>query len=229
MPRVTIVLPVYNHERYVEQTLESLYAQDYTDFQIVAVDDGSTDGSLEILNRHRGRIRIIESWHQGPATARNRALLATDSEFVAFMDSDDLCAPDRLRRQVHELQNAELIASALSFIDASGKTLPGLWSCPPVASDHYWAALLERNWIATPSVVIRRQVLDSTGLFDEGFSHAEDYDLWLRVGRTHSIGYIPSLLIRCRRHRANTSISIPGTVQERLRDVPAADAQQQQQ
>src|SRR5215475_10880871 len=97
MPRVTIVLPAYNHERYLEQTLRSLFAQDYTDFQIVAINDGSADGSLDILNRHRRHVLVIDSLHEGPAAARNRGLRATDSEFVAFMDSDDLCLKERLR------------------------------------------------------------------------------------------------------------------------------------
>src|SRR5215470_9053458 len=115
MKRITVVLPVYNHERYIEQALRSLYAQDYTDFQIVAVDDGSTDESLAILNRHRQHIRVIESSHSGPATARNQALRDTDSELVAFMDADDLCRPDRLRIEVERLQHDELdlVASAL--------------------------------------------------------------------------------------------------------------------
>src|SRR2546426_10317240 len=122
MSRITVVVPVYNHERFIEPTLWSLYAQNYTDFQIVAVDDGSTDESLAILNRHRPRVVVIESRHQGPAAARNRALRATDSEFVAFMDADDLCTPERLGMEVERLRNEklDLIASALSFIDTDG-------------------------------------------------------------------------------------------------------------
>src|SRR6185503_15085322 len=104
---------VYDHERYLEHTLDSLIAQDYTDYQIVAVNDGSTDGSLEILNRRREQVLVIDAPHEGPAAARNRALRVTDSEFVAFMDSDDLCLPDRLRLQVEQLNSVDLVASAL--------------------------------------------------------------------------------------------------------------------
>jgi glycosyltransferase involved in cell wall biosynthesis len=210
LPRITVVVPVYNHERYVEQTLGSLFAQDYSDCQIIAVDDGSTDSSREILHRHVSRITLIQSPHRGPAAARNRALEASDSEFVAFMDADDLCAPDRLRLSVEELQTGDigLVASALTFMDASGQSLPGLWTCPSNARNDYWASLLERNWIGTPSVMVRRRVLDAVGAFDEKFTHAEDYDLWLRICREHSIGYIDTPLVQCRRHGANTSIGI---------------------
>src|SRR5262245_61030799 len=208
MPCIAIVMPVYNHEAYLEQALTSLYAQDYADFQIVAVDDGSTDRSLEILNRHRRRVLILESKHQGPAAARNQALRATDSEFVAFMDADDMCRRQRLGLQVERIGKLDLVASALTFIDASGQPLPGKWTCSAEAANHYWGALLERNWIGTPSVMIRRRVLDAVGLFDERFTHSEDYDLWLRIGRQHSIGFIDSALVQCRRHSANTSIDI---------------------
>jgi glycosyltransferase involved in cell wall biosynthesis len=210
MPRVTIVLPVYNHERYLEEAICSLYAQDYEDYQIVAVNDGSTDGSLEILRRHQSRVLVIDSEHQGPAAARNLGIQATDSEFVAFMDADDRCAPERLHLEVEKLerQKLDLVASALDFIDGHGQVLPGMWTCPAEAAHDYWGALLDRNWIGTPSVMMRRNALNAAGLFNETFTHGEDYDLWLRAGRTHSIGYIDSALVHCRRHAANTSMSI---------------------
>ena len=84
MPRVTIVLPVYNHERYLEHALDSLIAQDYRDYQIVAVNDGSTDSSLDILHRHRGQVLVIDAPHEGPAAARNRALRASPREADAL-------------------------------------------------------------------------------------------------------------------------------------------------
>jgi GT2 family glycosyltransferase len=207
MPRVVIVLPVFNHETYLEHAIGSLYAQDYSDFQIAAVDDGSQDGSLDMLNRHGRRLLVIESAHRGPAAARNAAIQATDSELVAFMDADDLCRPQRLRLEIERLESEkrDLVASALDFIDAHGRPLPGLWRCPAGASNDYWGALLERNWIGTPSVLVRRDVFYRTGLFDETFTHAEDYDLWLRIGQEHSIGYVDTALVQCRRHPTNTS------------------------
>jgi len=210
MSRITVVLPVYNHEHYVEQTLRSLFAQTYSDFEIIAVDDGSTDASLEVLNRHAARLTVIESSHEGPAAARNRAIEAADSEFIAFMDADDLCSPERLEWSLAKLENEklDLVASALNFIDVNGKPLPGSWTCPSVAKTNYWGSLLERNWIGTPSVTIRSHALQGVGLFDERFTHAEDYDLWLRIGRDSSVGYIDTPLIQCRRHRANSSINI---------------------
>jgi glycosyltransferase involved in cell wall biosynthesis len=207
MPRITVVLPVYNHERYVKQALHSIFAQDFSDFEIVAVDDGSTDASLQMLDRYRSRIKVIHGTHGGPAAARNRALAASDSQYVAFMDADDTCEPQRLRLQLEKLEreSLDLVASGLSFMDALGQPMAGGWTCPSHARNDYWGSLLERNWIGTPSVMLRREILDSAGLFDESFTHSEDYDLWLRIARSHSIGYIDKPLIHCRRHSTNTS------------------------
>jgi glycosyltransferase involved in cell wall biosynthesis len=210
MSRVSVVLPVYNHEHYLEHALRSLFAQTHSDFEIIAVDDGSTDASLEILNRHAARLTVIESCHEGPAAARNRAIEAADSEFIAFMDADDLCSPERLEWSLTKLENErlDLVASASSFIDAKGEPLPGSWTCPSHAKSNYWGSLLERNWIATPSVMVRSDVLRGAGLFDERFTRAEDYDLWLRIGRGASVGYLDSPLVQCRRYAATTSMNI---------------------
>jgi glycosyltransferase involved in cell wall biosynthesis len=211
MARVAVVLPVYNHERYLQQTLESIYSQDYSDYQIVAIDDGSADSSLKILNKNHARITLIEAGgHRGAAAARNTAIRAVDSEFVAFIDADDVWTPERLRQSVERFQNGnvDLVASALSFIDTNGKELPGIWACPPDAANDYWGALLDRNWIGTPSVTVRRKTLDEVGCFDETFTHSEDYDLWLRAGQDHAIDYIHTPLVQCRRHSSNTSLNI---------------------
>lgn len=210
MPRITVVLPVYNHENYVGKTLDSLFAQDYADFRIIAVDDGSTDGSLAVLNSFGDRIDVLKSDHGGPAAARNLAIQATDSEFIAFMDADDLCEPERFRLSIEKIarDDIDLVATAMRFVDSDSMPLPGIWRRPPEAANDLWGSLLERNWIGTPTVTVRRNALDRAGWFDEAFSHSEDYDLWLRIGAEHRIGFIETPLIQCRRHALNTSIEI---------------------
>jgi glycosyltransferase involved in cell wall biosynthesis len=210
VPKITVVIPNYNHGRYIGETIDHIVRQTFEDWELVVVDDGSTDDSLDVLSRYQPRVQVIRAGHHGPAAARNRAIEATDSEYIAFMDADDLCEAGKFELQMRRLEGEQLdlVASALSFIDAMGWPIPGLWASPPNARNGYWASLLERNWIGTPSVMLRRSVLETTGLFDTQFSHAEDYDLWLRIGRAHSIGYIEAPLVQCRRHAGNTSIDI---------------------
>ena len=210
MPKITVVIPNYNHGRYIGETIDHIVRQTFQDWELVVVDDGSTDDSRDVLRRYERQLKVIRTEHKGPAAARNCAIEATDSEYIAFMDADDLCEARRFELQSGMLEdrNVDLVTSALSFIDESGWPIPGLWTCPPNARNDYWASLLERNWIGTPSVILRRSVLEKTGLFDPEFTHAEDYDLWLRVGRSHAIGHIEAPLIQCRRHETNTSIDI---------------------
>src|SRR5439155_20333854 len=179
---------------------DHLVRQTFEDWELIVVDDGSTDASLEILSQYEPHVTVLQNPHKGPAAARNAGIAATDSEYIAFMDADDLCEPRRMELPLHTLENEklDLAASALSFIDAQGWPIPGLWTCPPNARRDYWASLVERNWIGTPSVMLRRSILRSTGVFDEKFTHAEDYDLWLRIGRSHRIGFIEAPLIQCR-------------------------------
>lgn len=210
MPRVTVVVPCYNHAQFIAGTIHSILAQSYGDFEIVAVDDGSTDSSLDVLQQFQSRLRVLRSPHSGPAAARNRAMERSDSDFIAFMDADDLCAPDRLALQVNRLDEdrLDLVASELTFIDPRGNALEGKWSCPPYAALDYWGSLLERNWIGTPSVTLRRSALESTGAFNEEFTHAEDYDLWLRLARSFAVGYVDAPLVQVRRHEGNISRNI---------------------
>lgn len=229
MPRISVVIPNYNHAAYIRETLDHGLRQTFQDWELVVVDDGSTDASLEVLSEYQSCVTVLRSAHKGPAAARNIGIAATDSEYIAFMDADDLCQPQRLEVQIGKLENErlDLVASALSFIDAQGRAIPGLWKCPAHASRDYWASLVERNWIGTPSVMLRRSILSSTGVFDEEFTHAEDYDLWLRVGPSHAIGFIEAPLIQCRRHTANTSMdteSHKSFERRALRKVDPAEA-----
>ena len=210
MPKVTVVIPNFNHGRYIGEAIDHVVRQTFRDWELIVADDGSTDDSMDVLSRYQPRVKIIRSAHKGPAAARNRAIEATDSEYIAFMDADDLCEAGKFELQIRRLEGErlDLVASSLSFIDECGWPIPGLWTCPPNARNDYRASLLERNWIGTPSVMLRRSVLETTGLFDVQFSHAEDYDLWLRIGHAHSIGYIEAPLVQCRRHAGNTSIDI---------------------
>src|SRR5262245_41476463 len=132
MPRISVVVPNYNHAAYIGETLDHVVRQTFQDWELVVVDDGSTDASLQVLNEYQSCVRVLRSAHKGPAAARNLGIAATDAEYIAFMDADDLCQPQRLEVQIEKIQSErlDLVASALSFIDAQGRTIPGLWTCP---------------------------------------------------------------------------------------------------
>src|SRR5262245_3195106 len=115
MPRVSVVIPNYNHAAYIGETLDHVVKQTFRDWEMIVVDDGSTDASLKVFEGYP-RLTVLRSEHKGPAAARNIGIAASDSEYVAFMDADDLCHSRRLELQVHKLETQKLdfVASALS-------------------------------------------------------------------------------------------------------------------
>lgn len=228
MPRVTLVLPVFNGANFIRRAVQSVKEQTYRDLHLVIVDDGSRDASIHELAEQLG-ITLILGPHRGAAAARNRALVRGDSEFIGFMDADDYSFPHRIAAQVAEMERGklDLVASELRFVDENGLPLPGSWKRPAHAEREPWGSLLERNWIGTPGVLLRRTLLKDIGYFDEEFTHAEDYDLWLRAGRAHRIGYVDEPLVLCRRHIGNTSRNFAAHQhfeRRALQKVPAAEA-----
>ena len=206
---VSVLLPVYNAAPYLQATLESILAQTFTDFEILALDDGSTDGSGAILEACTDkRLHIIRhTENQGLIATLNEGLELARGLYVARMDSDDLMLPQRLERQVAYLEahpEIALIAAFVEFINSDGE-LCGSWSVDRATSDKASiAAMLPRtNCIAHPTVMLRRSALGKLR-YDPRQQGSEDWDLWLRM-RSHGmrLGKIPEVLLRYRQHGAS--------------------------
>ena len=127
-PKVSVVIPTYNHQCYILAALDSVFAQTFTDFEIIVVNDGSPDNTAEVLRplTESGRIRYIEQKNQGQSAARNRGISEAKGEFIALLDDDDIWPPDKLQWQVEELQNnpdTALVYGSVSFIDDNGECI----------------------------------------------------------------------------------------------------------
>jgi len=166
-PTVSVVIPAYNAERYIGETLESVLAQTYRDFEVVVVDDGSTDGTREIVRGYGEPVRLVEQPNSGPAAARNRGVREARGEFIAFIDADDLWLPEKLALQVPLFDDEEvgLVSCRVQLVDGSGRPHP-TYEREKVSG---WAfeKLLEGNFIGTSTVVARREALEGAGLFPE--------------------------------------------------------------
>lgn len=209
-PPVSVVMPVYNAERYVEEAVRSILWQTFADFELVAIDDGSTDSSGEILERlacYDPRIRVIRQENSGIATARNRASEVARGELLAIMDADDICLPERLGRQVSCMTarpHLALIGAGYEEIDSSGD--PTGWRMVPPARDEEIKNGLTRGCpIAQPTVMMRRDAFFAVGGYRAGFSQAEDYDLWLRLAERYRLANLPEPLVRYRVHADSSS------------------------
>lgn len=176
-PSVSIIVPAYNREVYISDALASLQTQSGVDADIIVVDDGSTDGTIDVIREiatRDNRVRLIQTAHGGVARARNVGLCAARGDYVTFLDSDDLCAPDRLARQIAKLRDCPAVTVVLGHsrwfteITADFRPVPGsLWyrRTDPILS----------------SAMFRPSVFDEFGTFDERLEYAEDMDLFFRL------------------------------------------------
>jgi len=196
MKKVSVIIPVYNVEQYVAQTLESVLAQTYTNLEIIIVDDESPDRSIDICRRYSDpRIQIIQQKNRGLAGARNTGIRQATGDYIALLDSDDLWLPNKIQRQVDHLESSPQVGVSFcrsAFIDDSGKPL-GTYQMPRL-KDITAPYLMCRNPIGNGSApMIRREVFEAIAFtsdrygvtekfyFDDSFRQSEDIECWIRI------------------------------------------------
>lgn len=205
-PRVSVLMPVYNGERYLREAIESILNQTFTDFEFVIVDDGSTDGTAAILDSCDDPriVRLKNHTNIGLPGSLNRGLTAARAEFVARMDADDISLTARLEKQVNYLDKHPeigILGSANQVIDAYDQDR-GMRHRPLYDLEIRWISLL-RTPFAHPATMIRRDVMTQNDLrYDEAFQTAEDYELFTRMLKYTCGANLSEPLIRYRSHPA---------------------------
>ena len=201
-PRVTIIVAAFNGERFLRETLESAFAQDFPSFEVVFVDDGSEDGTAEIARSFP--VRYVHQANAGLPAARNAGLAVARGELVAFLDDDDLLPPDKLSVQVRYLDDhtgTGCVLGRQEWIFEAGIDPPKL-KRDPVYGD--------LGGIAMGTAMIRRHVLEQLGGFDPTYRYAEDRDLFVRL-REHDAGIVvlPDVVLHRRLHGTNMTLDPP--------------------
>ena len=206
-PKVSIIIPVYNHEKYIRECVESALAQDYENLEVIVVDDGSTDNTPEILKEFKGKIKYIRQENQGAATAFNHGLKYAQGDFITWLSSDDVFLPSKVGVQVANLQKDPefaLVYTDCIKIDAEGQELEVVHShCPP--PERFVREYLMGRFITTPTILFRRKCIDRVGGYDEKLRVYEDTDIIFRLLKHYRLGYIPVPLAKYRWHSANIS------------------------
>lgn len=183
-PRISVIIPVHNRPAFVREAVDSVLGQAFRDFELIVVDDGSTDETPDVLAEYKGRIRRIRQANAGVSAARNTGVRAARGDLIAFLDSDDLWLRGKL-----EVQAAFFDAHPFALICQTEETWVrnGRRVNPKVRHKKPDGYIFERSLelcLVSPSaVMMRRKLFDRVGLFDESLPACEDYDLWLRVGR----------------------------------------------
>lgn len=215
---VTVIVPCYNVENYLQRALDSAFAQTYADFRVCAVDDGSTDGTAKILKKNAHRCSFVTQLNAGPAAARNGALRMSDSPFVAFLDADDEWLPHKLERQMELLKRDPSLGlvCCLCLVSEPGMRTPAAPNGQNLPlSGRLFEPLARTCFIFTPTVVIRRACLEEVGLFNESLAVSEDFNLWLRIAARWKIAFLPEALAIT--HKRPQSLSATISSEERLK------------
>jgi glycosyltransferase involved in cell wall biosynthesis len=208
-PTVSIVLPTFNRLEYLRPAVDSVFAQTFTDWELIVADDGSEEETAAYLAAlaNPPRVRVLRLPHTGnPGAVRNAGWQAARGEYIAFLDSDDVWVPEKLALQVASLRSHPERGwshTAFAVIDDSGNLLTGArarwW---PAADGWILASLIKMETvIAIPSVMVRRELLAQVGGFDVKQRMCEDYDLWLRLAGLSEIQGVRETLLLVRSHR----------------------------
>jgi glycosyltransferase involved in cell wall biosynthesis len=219
MPRVSVNIPCYNSARFIEATIASVLSQTYGDFELVVVDDGSTDETYDIVRSNRdARIRLVRQDNHGLGQTRNRLLEMSTGEFVAFLDHDDTWSPQKLARQVEMFDTsgpdvALVYTDAYQVYEAGHRVLYSRFHRPRWGN--VLVGLLEDYPILLSSAMVRRQVLVDVGGFPD-YQIAEETKPFLEIAHMHEIQYINEPLVDYRFHVSNTSRKLNLYVREML-------------
>jgi len=203
MPRVSVIVPAYNAARYLRAAIESVRSQTYDDWELIIIDDGSTDDTRLVAQSYAAvlgmKLRYVYQPNRGLPAARNTGIRQARGEFIAILDADDVWLPARLERGVALIDRSPrigLVHSRIARIDANGAVI-----CVPVFPPKRYLSgkiaihiLTRRGGMACPTVLFRKRCLDISGFFDEAMGATEDRDLWFRIAEHFEVAFVDEVL-----------------------------------
>jgi glycosyltransferase involved in cell wall biosynthesis len=199
-PLVSVVVTCYNYGRYLKGCLESILAQSYKDFEIIVVDDGSTDNTTDVIApyRHLNQVKYIRQANSGQARAKNVGIMNAEGTFIAFLDADDQWCPDKLEKQIALFDNPDVgvIYCRAKYLDENDHefdyNMTAHYLQPRRGKVTEW--LVFDNFVQFSSTIVRKKCFDEFGLFDESLKMGIDWDLWLRLSTKYEFDYVDERL-----------------------------------
>ena len=222
MTKVSIIIPAYNSLSFLPRTLKSVFNQTFQDYEVIIVNDGSSDGIEQWAEQITdSRLKLISQENQGQSTARNTGITHAQGEYIAFLDSDDLWEPTKLEKQVQVLERnpgVGLVHTWVALIDEGNQFLGKVWRSD--LEENAWAKLIDGNTIACGSVpMVRRCCLETVGLFQRFPFACEDWDMWLRIAACYQFKVIKEILVYYRASSASLSRSKVNDPVKKLKDI----------
>jgi glycosyltransferase involved in cell wall biosynthesis len=215
MQSVDVIVPVYNGERYLAATLQSIIAQTHPPKSLIVVDDGSTDATPQIVDRFSRTpipLRVVRRPNGGLSSARNAGIRESTAKYLAFCDADDVWAPQKLERQIAVFAGSgdpklAVVYCNIGYIDANSANVETPKGYEARLRGNILADLLENNFVtgSASAVLIKRTCFEVCGVFDETLTAAEDWDMWLRLAARYSFDFAPDRLVFLRLHDQSMS------------------------
>lgn len=207
MPKISVIMPAYNAEKYIKEAMDSILEQTWGDFEFIVLNDCSKDRTEEIILSYADEriVYVRNEKNLGVAATLNKGLGLAKGEYIARMDADDISMPDRFEKQVAYLDahpEVAVLGGLVEIFDENEKTTLRNYCAAP---EQIKIDLLFASALAHPSVMMRREVISGLGGYDRDFEGLEDYELWCRVAENHDIAICPELLLRYRIHSAQVT------------------------
>lgn len=207
MPKVSVIIPTYNRAHFIAGAIESVLAQTYKDYELIVIDDGSTDATAEVMKAYHGKLRYVPHENRGITSNMNMGVAEAKGEYFAMLGDDDLWLPDLLETQVTVLEKDPKLAfvcSGTHFINEQGKITKT--ASRGALRNKTFESLLEENFVSHLTAVVRRKCFNDVGGFDEQLATTQDYDLWLRLSKRYPFAYTDLPLAKYRVHGQNLSL-----------------------
>lgn len=220
--KISVVIPTYNRKKYIKRAIDSVVHQSYKPFEIIVIDDGSTDGTYELIKQSysSSQISLKKQKNKGVSAARNKGVKLANGDWIAFLDSDDEWFENKLELQVREIKKSKTFICHTNEIWIRN----GIRVNQMKKHQKYGGAIFKKCLdicrISPSSVMIHRRIFDEIGLFDEDLIICEDYDLWLRISSKYPVLYLDSMLIKkFGGHEDQLSKNINGIEQFRIQSL----------
>ncbi len=218
MPKVSVLIPTYNRSKSIREAVDSVLNQTYKDFELIVVDDGSTDDTGQVLNFYKDKIMYFYQENKGRGAARNRCIAEAKGEYIAFLDSDDIWFPEKLEKQINYIEKNNfkgLLHTKIVVIDENGEELSAEGKKVEKVYDkssrkgYTYINLLKTCCLFLSSAVFSRDLYEKVGAFNEKYAFLEDFDFILRLVKIAPIKLLDEELIYYRRYNNNTFINNP--------------------
>jgi len=212
MSQVSIIIPTYNRATLLKRAINSVLQQSFSDFELIVVDDASTDYTPEVVKKiNDSRIKLIQhSKNKGASAARNTGIDLSKGKYIAFLDDDDEWLPEKIERQLAAFQTADikigLIYSGYSFVSPKNNNI--LKTVTPEHRGALYPLLLRRNFISTVTPLVKKDCFKIAGTFDETLPSCQDWDMWIRISKYFLIDFIPDPLAKIYVHGDQISANI---------------------